>query len=403
MKGQNSFPPMNLGKSFLFRNGVLSLGGYGIRIGVESGHLAIEDGLGSERRSGRFSRVARNLKRVIVTGHSGIISFEALRWIQDIGAAFIQIDTDGRVIAASTPTGLNDARLRRAQALASTNGVGLEVVRDLIRRKLEEQSKLLQFLLVPGKDFFEIPDLAQGLGLAECKSPQEFLRVERQAAVTYWSAWRELPVRFESQDAKRVPDHWLIFGQRHSLLSTPSPRRAINPPNAILNYLYAILEAEARIASLRMGLDPGLGFLHADQESRDSLPCDLMEPVRPKVDRFVLELLRNRTFRKSDFFETRERICRLMPPLTHTLAETAMHWAKEIAPVTEHVARKLFASARDSAKMNRTMKAEPTKSERLPTPLTESNRSAGRNPYRRKPEAKTVEEMRAWLFQPPRR
>jgi hypothetical protein len=33
--------------------------------------------------------------------------------------------------------------------------------------------------------------------------------------------------------------------------------------------------------------------------------------------------------------------------------------------------------------------------------LTESNRSAGRAPYRQKPDRKAVEEMRAWLFQPP--
>ena len=36
-----------------------------------------------------------------------------------------------------------------------------------------------------------------------------------------------------------------------------------------------------------MGLDPGLGFLHADANGRDSLACDLMEPVRPSVDAFV--------------------------------------------------------------------------------------------------------------------
>jgi CRISPR associated protein Cas1 len=75
------------------------------------------------------------------------------------------------------------------------------------------------------------------------------------------------------------------------LVSKPSSRRATNPANAILNYLYAILEAEARIAALRMGLDPGLGFLHADQTARDSLACDLMEPVRleraEKIERFV--------------------------------------------------------------------------------------------------------------------
>jgi CRISPR/Cas system-associated endonuclease Cas1 len=42
---------------------------------------------------------------------------------------------------------------------------------------------------------------------------------------------------------------------RGSLL-TSSPRLAINPANAILNYLYAILEAETRLACLTLGLDP---------------------------------------------------------------------------------------------------------------------------------------------------
>jgi CRISPR associated protein Cas1/Short repeat of unknown function (DUF308) len=79
-------------------------------------------------------------------------------------------------------------------------------------------------------------------------------------------------------------EHWLTFGKRYSLLSKPSPRRAVNPANAILNYLYAIIEAEAQIAALRMGLDPGLGLLHADQRTRNSLPCDSMEPVRPRID-----------------------------------------------------------------------------------------------------------------------
>jgi len=90
------------------------------------------------------------------------------------------------------------------------------------------------------------------------------------------------------------------------------------PANAIQNYLYAILEAEARIAALRMGLDLGLGLLDSDQRSRDSLPCDLMESVRPEVDAYVLDLIRSRTFSKRDFFETREGICRLMPPADAT-------------------------------------------------------------------------------------
>lgn len=107
----------------------------------------------------------------------------------------------------------------------------------------------------------------------------------------------------DPNDAKRRPGHWRHFGTRVSPLTEPSPRRAVNPANAVLNYLYAILEAEARIAALAVGLDPVLGLLHADRPNRDSLACDLMEPVRPAVDRLVLELLSRRTFTKEDVFE----------------------------------------------------------------------------------------------------
>jgi CRISPR/Cas system-associated endonuclease Cas1 len=47
----------------------------------------------------------------------------------------------------------------------------------------------------------------------------------------------------------------------------------------MLNYLYAIVEFEARLAAAELGLDPGLGVLHKDTPNRDSLACDL--PARP--------------------------------------------------------------------------------------------------------------------------
>jgi CRISPR-associated endonuclease Cas1 len=261
--------------------------------------------------------------------------------------------------------------------LASTNGLGLEIGRNLIRHKLEGQAKFLQRLPAPSRDFFEIPELIEEL--PQDKSPQELRRTEGQAAIIYWSAWSDIPVNFSAKDTERIPEHWLTFGQRHSLISKPSPRRAINAANAMLNYLCAILEAEARIAALRMGLDPGLALLHVDQKNRDSLPCDLMEAVRPNADPYVLDLLRGRTFKKGDFFETREGVCRLMPPLTHELAETSTTWAKELAPVTERVARLLLEAAPKSGGQGRHIqppKPGSPQARPLPTPLTESNRSA---------------------------
>jgi len=48
---------------------------------------------------------------------------------------------------------------------------------------------------------------------------------------------------------------------------------------------------EVRRAVLQRGLDPALGFLHAPQSGRESLVLDMLEPLRPEVDRFVLQLL----------------------------------------------------------------------------------------------------------------
>src|SRR5207245_678059 len=110
------------------------------------------------------------------------------------------------------------------------------------------------------------------------------------AASLHWSAWEHLPVLFVRRDQLKVPEHWKTFGKRRSPLSG-NARLAGNPANALLNYLYALLEAEARFACLAVGLDPGVGILHADQWSRDSLALDVMEAVRPDADAFLLKLL----------------------------------------------------------------------------------------------------------------
>lgn len=189
----------------------------------------------------------------------------------------------------------------------------------------------------------------------------EIRRAEAAAAAAYWSAWSPVPVRFARRDAGRVPDHWRTFGARTSPL-TASPRSAANPANAILNYLYALLESEATIAARVVGLDPGLGVLHADQLNRDSLAADLMEPVRPLVDRYLLELLRARPFAAADFYETRQGVCRLTPPLARELAATLPEWRLEAGIVAEVVAELLSGEVGG----------------RIPTPISGRRRAAGR-------------------------
>ena len=48
-----------------------------------------------------------------------------------------------------------------------------------------------------------------------------------------------------------------------------------------------------------------------------------MEPVRPAVDTFLLDFLDRHTFTKADVYELLDGQCRVLPPLTEQLAQTA--------------------------------------------------------------------------------
>ncbi|MGH2842708.1 MAG: CRISPR-associated endonuclease Cas1, partial [Solirubrobacteraceae bacterium] len=338
--------------------GIVVAHGYGLKISVQHGHLVVEDGFGRQRRSRRYHRTDR-LRRLVVIGRSGYVSLDALRWLKDTGAAFLHIDTDGQLIATSTRSGADLAGLRRVQALAPGTPAGLEVARHVLGEKVAGQRALLD----------ELPDSAdvrESLERAHTTITTTttigiVLAAEAQAATAYWHAWSALPVRFSARETAKLPGHWLTFNQRASLI-TGAPRIATNPANAILNYLYALLEAETILACHAVGLDPGLGVFHTDRRDRASLALDLMEAVRPCVDAYLFALLTQRTLSAREFVETREGGCRITPRFAAQLAGTCEAWRAQIAPVVEHAAETFAAHA----------------TSRLPslTPLTGANRRA---------------------------
>jgi CRISPR-associated endonuclease Cas1 len=352
------------------KNGTVTLTGHGLTITIDRGYLTLKDGIADERREARFHKTDRSLKRLIILGHSGTITLEALTWFDHAKIPLTRINPDARLTLTSTTRGRDDARLRRAQATATTNGTSLTIARWLIAEKLTGQAAALTRQPGAAHAATRILEIRDRLG--DAATTDELRVLESDAAKRYWDAWSGTPVRFAKRDQPRLPQHWRSLGQRISAL-TGSPRRAINPANALLNYLYAILEAETSIALATLGLDPGIGITHADQRARDSLALDVMEAVRPSVDSFVLETLERHTFRKRDFFETSDGGCRVMPPLSTELAATSPRWADAIAPVAEHVAQALLDANPDG------------RAETLATPLTQAKRSAGRKGKRGKP------------------
>ncbi len=126
------------------KSGVLTLYGYGIRVTMQSGHLEIEDGIGPERRKSLLPRVNHRLKRLVCIGDDGFITLSALRWLSEVGASFVMLDRLGKVKVVTGPTSPSEARLRRAQALAISNGSAVQIARDLISAKLTGQETLVR-------------------------------------------------------------------------------------------------------------------------------------------------------------------------------------------------------------------------------------------------------------------
>jgi CRISPR-associated endonuclease Cas1 len=323
------------------KSGVLVLSGYGIRVQVNAGHLLAHDGIADDRRTIRLPRVGHGLRRLVIIGSDGFVTLEALRWLADRDAAFVMLGRDGSVLATTGPVRPSDTRLRRAQSLGGQSGAALQIARELITQKLAGQERVANDRLLDSHAARIIASARVALSTANAIPTVRVL--ESQAALAYWSAWRAVPVIFPRNDLRRVPDHWRTFGTRISPL-TGSPRLAVNPPNAILNYLYSVLESEACLAATALGLDPGIGLMHVDSQARDSLACDLMEPVRPQVDAYLLDWMTRTSLRREWFSEQRDGNCRLIGSFAARLSETAPTWGRAIAPFAEQVARALWST-----------------------------------------------------------
>lgn len=54
------------------RNGILMLSGFGIKVATERNHLVVSDGVGRQRREGRFAKATSGIKRTCRHGANGL-------------------------------------------------------------------------------------------------------------------------------------------------------------------------------------------------------------------------------------------------------------------------------------------------------------------------------------------
>jgi len=69
------------------------------------------------------------------------------------------------------------------------------------------------------------------------------------------------------------------------------------------------------------GYDPTIGIMHDSwKPEKHSFVFDLMEPMRPVVDRPILKMIQAEAFLGADFTLQQDGACRLNPEMARTIA-----------------------------------------------------------------------------------
>lgn len=98
-----------------------------------------------------------------------------------------------------------------------------------------------------------------------------------------------------SDDAGNLEARAAAYYWKHVFPEIPGFRREREgmPPNALLNYAYAILRAVIARSLVGSGLLPTLGIHHRNQYNHYCLADDIMEPYRPFADAAIAEMVKN--------------------------------------------------------------------------------------------------------------
>ncbi|WP_439578181.1 CRISPR-associated endonuclease Cas1 [Elioraea sp.] len=255
-------------------------------IEAEAGTLTIRSGDG-----GLWRTPLAPLERVVLRGPARI-STGAIAAIAGAGGGLIVL-SGRRSEPAGTLLGRPhaDAAIRLGQfRLALDAEARRRIAVLIVRHKLVGQARLLRAALAQRPDrrlplkrgLDALAESLARLHAAETWSQAQLSGLEGSGAAAYFEAYATLfPPSLGFVRRNRRP-----------------PR---DPVNAVLSLAYTLGHFEAVREAHLAGLDPAVGFLHALAPGRDSLACDLVEPLRPVLDRLVWRLFAEEVLRKAHF------------------------------------------------------------------------------------------------------
>jgi CRISPR-associated protein Cas1 len=216
----------------------------------------------------------------------------------ELGVAISFLSEQGKFLARVLGFTPGNVLLRREQyRRADADATSAAIARNVVAAKIANSRTVLlrsvrDYPEAEGRGAMEsaAARLAYTLQQVQVAENLDLIRgIEGESANTYFSVFGHL-----------------ITAQRDGFGFTGRNRRPpLDPVNALLSFLYAMLGHDARAACEAAGLDSQVGFLHRDRPGRPGLALDLIEEFRPFVaDRLALTLINRQQVRPAGFRKT---------------------------------------------------------------------------------------------------
>lgn len=272
---------------------ILIISEFGTRIRKRRKRLLIEG------KNGKIEVPVKQIRDLIILTKTSL-STDIMKTLIENGVEITICSYLGRPVARVIGYRIGGSSInRRLQYKAFESGLGVELAKKIIRAKIENQSmnlkyyskskrieKISEFLRRKSEELIRISeeiDKIDGNSIEEVR--EEIMNIEGRAAGIYWESIAE------------------VYGKEFGFRGRD--QRGDDIMNIYLNISYNLLSIWVWKHSLYFSLDPYFGFLHSERPGKLSLVYDLMEPLRPLVDRLTIGyLLRKKP--KKDFEDIRK-------------------------------------------------------------------------------------------------
>lgn len=237
---------------------------------------------------------AEKIDAIIISANS-LISTQAVKLAIEKQIHIVFVNWSGHPFARVWTSSQGRAtELRRWQYLNQDTPLGLGISTDIVTKKIRQQQKLLVGLRNNReRQIHEIDDAISTLDDVLKKLRLEHnLTKDRLLGLEGWSA-----KQYFRAISAILPTKWR-FKER-----TQHPAR--DEFNAALNYIYGMAYSSVEKIIILSGLDPNAGFYHADSYGKPTLSYDIMELVRPIVDKSLISLFTRKMVR-DDWFERQD-------------------------------------------------------------------------------------------------